>query len=49
MKIDEQRPAGKQLYFDRAEIEAWLKRNRAATEEETDRKATSYVVTGRKH
>ena len=31
----------------------WLKRNRAATEvatqEETDRKATNYVVTGMKH
>lgn len=47
MKIDEQRLTGKQLYFDRAEIEAWLKRN--TTEEETDRKATSYIVTGRKH
>ena len=45
-QIPHYKPAGKQLYFDRKEIEEWLKRNRVATEEETDRKATNYVVTG---
>lgn len=42
------KPRGKQLYFDREEIEAWLKQNRMATQEETDTKATNYVVTGRR-
>jgi excisionase family DNA binding protein len=41
------RPNGKQIYFDRAEVEAWMKQNRVATAQETDQKATTYVVTGR--
>jgi excisionase family DNA binding protein len=46
--IPHYKPSGKQLYFDREEIENWLKQNRVATVEETDRKATNYVVTGRR-
>lgn len=42
------RPNGKQIYFDREEIENWLRRNRIATVDETDTKATNYVVTGRR-
>lgn len=47
-QIPHYKPSGKQLYFDRDEIEDWLKQNRVATVEETDRKATNYVVTGRR-
>lgn len=41
------RPNGKQIYFDRVEIENWMKQNRNATTQEIDQQATSYVVTGR--
>lgn len=41
------KPNGKQIYFDRVEIEEWMKQNRIATTQETDQKATNYVVTGR--
>lgn len=47
-QIPHYKPSGKQLYFDREEIENWLKRNKIETEDETDRKATNYVVTGRR-
>lgn len=47
-QIPHYKPSGKQLYFDREEIENWLRRNRIATVDETDRKATNYVVTGRR-
>lgn len=47
-QIPHYKPSGKQLYFDREEIESWLKQNRVETVEETDRKATNYVVTGRR-
>jgi len=47
-QIPHYKPSGKQLYFDREEIENWLKQNRVETVEETDRKATNYVVTGRR-
>lgn len=46
-QIPHYKPAGKQLYFDRKEIEEWLKRNRVATEKEIEAKATTYVVTGK--
>ena len=41
------KPNGKQIYFDRAEVEAWMKQNRVATTQEMDQKAINYVVTGR--
>ena len=47
-QIPHYKPSGKQLYFDREEIENWLKQNRVETVEETERKATNYVVTGRR-
>lgn len=46
-QIPHYKPNGKQIYFDRTEIEAWMKQNRIATTQETDQKATTYVVTGR--
>jgi len=42
------RPNGKQIYFDRVELDEWMKQNRQATAKEIDRKATGYVVTGKK-
>ena len=41
------RPNGKQIYFDRRELEAWMKRNRVATVDEIDQAATNYLVTGK--
>ena len=35
------RPSGKQMYFDRAEIENWMKRNRVYTKEECAQEALS--------
>lgn len=40
------KPNGKQIYFDRIELEAWMKQNRVATQQETGQKAVNYVVTG---
>ena len=30
------KPNGKQIYFDRAEIESWMKQNRVATQQEAE-------------
>ena len=38
------KPEGKRVYFDRAELVDWLKRNRNRTQEETEEKAASYIV-----
>lgn len=39
------KPNGKLMYFDRAEVEAWMKRNRVKTQEEAKSDALNYVVT----
>ncbi|HAC22943.1 MAG TPA: hypothetical protein DCF91_12780 [Porphyromonadaceae bacterium] len=39
------KPGGKQMYFDRAEVENWLKQNKVSTIEEIDHKATTFVTT----
>lgn len=41
------RPNGKQLYFNKVEIEAWLLRNRSKTNEEIDVEVTTKRVLGR--
>lgn len=46
-QIPHYKPNGKQVYFDRAEVESWMKHNRVATKEEIDQAATNYIVTGR--
>lgn len=46
-QIPHYKPNGKQIYFDRTEVEAWMKQNRVATKEEIDQTATNYIVTGR--
>jgi excisionase family DNA binding protein len=38
----------KHLYFDRVEIEAWLKSNKIKTREELDTEASTYVTLNRK-
>lgn len=38
---------GNTLFFDRKEIEDWLKQNRITTAKEIDQTATNYIVTGR--
>ena len=47
-QIPHYKPSGKHLYFDRKEIEDWLRQNRVATEDEINRKATNYITTGRR-
>ena len=37
------KPNGKQIYFDRAEIESWMKQNRVATQQEAEQAAIAYV------
>lgn len=41
------RPSGKQIYFDRKELEDWMRRNRVATTEEIEQSATNYLITGK--
>ncbi len=38
------RPNGKLVYFDRAELESWLKQNRVNTTEEAEQQAIAYVM-----
>ena len=38
------RPNGKLVYFDRAELESWLKQNRVNTTAEAEQQAIAYVM-----
>ena len=38
------KPEGKRVYFDRAELVNWLKRNRIRSQEEIEETAASYIV-----
>ena len=38
------RPNGKQIYFDKLELQAWMKRNRVNSVEEDKQKALAYMV-----
>ena len=38
------KPNGKQIFFDRVEIDAWLKQNRIATFDEINLEAEKYMV-----
>ncbi len=38
------KPNGKNIYFDRGEVEAWMKQNRQNTRQEAEQAAASYVV-----
>ena len=39
---------GKLTYFDRDEINAWMKQNRVSTNDEVEAQAINYVVRGKK-
>ena len=43
-KIPHFKPMGKMCYFNRQELEAWLQRNRVATDEEISQKANDYCM-----
>ena len=38
------KPNGKQIYFDRAEIESWMKQNRVATAAEINQQAQVFCM-----
>lgn len=42
------RPNGKQIYFDRGEVEAWMKQNRVNTRQEAEQQAAMYVAGNKK-
>ena len=42
------RPNGKLVYFDRQELESWLKQNRVTTQAEAEQQAIAYVMTHKK-
>ena len=44
-EIPHYKPCGKMCYFNRVELEAWLQRNRVATDEELNQKAQTYCAT----
>lgn len=46
--IPHYKPHGKQVYFDRKEVEDWMKQNRVATNAELEDQAVTYLTTGRK-
>ena len=47
-KIPHYKPNGKFIFFDRAEIEKWLLRNRVKTIDEIDAEASTYVTLNKK-
>lgn len=42
--IPHYKPEGKTIYFDRAELDAWLKRNRVRTAQEIEQDATNHIT-----
>lgn len=46
-KIPHYKPTGKLVYFDREELESWIKKNRVITIDEIEAKAENYLVNGR--
>ena len=47
-KIPHFKPNGKKIYFDESELVQWLKRNPARTQEETEEKSASCIVSGKR-
>ena len=43
-QIPHYKPNGKQLYFDRAEIEAWMKQGKVSTVDESEQMAALYLA-----
>lgn len=46
-KIGHFKPQGKLIFFERTELENWLKRNRVKTAEEIETDAVNYVTVGK--
>lgn len=44
-QIPHYKPIGKMVFFDRVELEKWLKQNRVPTEQEIQERAATYVAT----
>lgn len=44
-QIPHYKPNGKQMYFDRMEIEDWMRQNRVSTDDEIAQKADEYIAT----
>ena len=42
--IPHYKPNGKKIYFKRSEVDEWLLRNRTASSEEIENKATDYLI-----
>lgn len=45
-QIPHYKPNGKHIYFDRNEVEAWMKQNRVNTALEAEQAAAAYIVKG---
>ena len=43
-QIPHYKPNGKQMYFDRMEIEGWMKQNRVISTVEAEQKASKYLM-----
>jgi excisionase family DNA binding protein len=43
-KVPHSKPNGKNIFFDRVELENWLKRNPVKTQDEIEREASKYVT-----
>ncbi len=46
-KVPHYKPEGKTLYFDRVELETWLRRNKVKTVDEIERDAAAKVLTSK--
>lgn len=46
-QIPHYKPNGKQIYFDRGEVEAWMKQNRVQTTAEAEQIAAAHIVANR--
>lgn len=42
--IPHYKPFGKMIYFDKGEVDQWLKNNRVSTEEELSERANNYMM-----
>jgi len=47
-RIPHYKPNGKVIYFERAQVEAWLMQNPIKTAQEIEQRATNYVVLNQK-
>lgn len=46
--IPHYKPNGKQIYFDKIELESWLKRNKVKTKDEVEEDALAYLIGSKK-